>query len=157
MWSRTTTGEGGGESVSTISTVTIGVERRGRGINDRRLKAKRRPVSVASGRERVLGACKMVRSVIEREWGESSCRQEHPEFILYPLYSPHLVIPAFAERRNQHKTNNLRADPHRPLCCSQYILGYMHPVKGESQETLISFSHQKPFAFSCMRYSDQRL
>ena len=68
LWSRTTAGEGGGEPVSTIWTVTIGVvEKRGRGGSDRRLKAKRRPVSCVSGRERVLGACKMVRSAMRRE------------------------------------------------------------------------------------------
>ena len=53
FWSLTMTGDGGGEPVSTISTVTMGVvEMTGRECGgDQRLKAKRRPVSFfASGR-----------------------------------------------------------------------------------------------------------
>jgi hypothetical protein len=44
------TGEGGGEPESTISTVTIGVERSGRGTGDRPLEMKWRPVSSLKGR-----------------------------------------------------------------------------------------------------------
>jgi hypothetical protein len=46
----TSTAEGGGGPESTISTVTIGVERRVHDGNDRRLEVKQRPVSMLKGK-----------------------------------------------------------------------------------------------------------
>lgn len=66
----------------------------------------------------------------ERGWDKTAGGNIPSLFICLILSSPHSP---------KNETNHLRADRHS---CSQYTLGYMHSVKWESQQTVISFSHQ---------------